>query len=140
MGHEPDLGAVLEKDMKEEGYIIDVEVVDILRDKMNLEFRRDSKADVQIEGENLVIREFFPMNLLQKLSIEETNVVEWRELVDSVKIDFNYDGAVFTPSVIDIPEGNALVKGSYKIPANSGTIKVKITDLLSESCEVVLNV
>lgn len=140
MGHEPDLGAVLEKDMKEEGYVIDVEVVDILRDKMNLEFRRDSKADVQIEGENLVIREFFPMNLLQKLSIEETNVVEWRELVDSVKIDFNYDGAVFTPSVIDVPEGNALVKGSYKIPANSGTIKVKITDLLSESCEVVLNV
>lgn len=139
MGHEPDLGASLKLQMKEEGYNIDVEVVDILRDKVNLEFRRDSKADVQIEGDKLVIREFYPMNLLQKLSIEETNVEEWRELVDSVKIDFNYDGAVFTPSVIDVPEGNALVKGSYKIPANSGTIKVKITDLLSESCEVELN-
>lgn len=139
MGHEPDLGANLKLQMKEEGYNIDVEVVDILRDKVNLEFRRDSEADVQIEGDRLVIREFFPMNLLQKLSLEKTNVEEWRELVDSIKIDFNFDGAVFSPSVIDIPEGKDLVKGSYKIPADAGTIKVKITDLLSESCEITLN-
>lgn len=139
MGHEPDLGANLKLQMKEEGYNIDVEVVDILRDKVNLEFRRDSEADVQIEGERLVIREFYPMNLLQKLSLEKTNVEEWRELVDSIKIDFNFDGAVFSPTVIDIPEGNNLVKGSYKIPADAGTIKVKITDLLSESCEVTIN-
>lgn len=139
MGHEPDLGANLKLQMKEEGYNIDVEVVDILRDKVNLEFRRDSEADIQIEGDRLVIREFYPMNLLQKLSLEKTNVEEWRELVDSIKIDFNYDGAVFSPTVIDIPEGKDLVKGSYKIPADAGTIKVKITDLLSESCEVILN-
>lgn len=139
MGHEPDLGANLKLQMKEEGYTIDVEVLDILRDKVNIEFRRDSEADVQIEGDRLVIREFFPMNLLQKLSMEKTNVEEWRELVDSIKIDFNFDGAVFSPSVIDIPEGKDLVKGSYKIPADAGTIKVKITDLLSESCEITLN-
>lgn len=139
MGHEPDLGANLKLQMKAEGYNIDVEVLDILRDKVNLEFRRDSEADVQIEGDRLVIREFFPMNLLQKLSLEKTDVGEWRELVDSIKIDFNYDGAVFTPSVIDVPEGSEFVKGSYKIPADSGTIKVKITDLLSESCEVTIN-
>lgn len=139
MGHEPDLGPNLKLQMKEEGYNIDVEVVDILRDKVNLEFRRDSEADVQIEGDRLVIREFYPMNLLQKLSLEKTNVEEWRELVDSVKIDFNYDGAVFSPTTIDIPEGKDLVKGSYRIPADAGTIKVKITDLLSESCEVTLN-
>lgn len=139
MGHEPDLGANLKLQMKEEGYNIDVEVVDILRDKVNLEFRRDSEADVQIEGDRLVIREFFPMNLLQKLSLEKTNVEEWRELVDSIKIDFNFDGAVFSPTVIDIPEGKELVKGSYKIPSDAGTIKVKITDLLSESCEITLN-
>ena len=139
MGHEPDLGANLKLQMKEEGYNIDVEVLDILRDKVNLEFRRDSEADVQIEGDRLVIREFFPMNLLQKLSMEKTNVEEWRELVDSIKIDFNYDGAVFSPTVIDIPEGSDIVKGSYRIPADAGTIKVKITDLLSESCEVMIN-
>ena len=64
---------------------------------------------------------------------------EWRELVDSIKVDFNYDGAVFNPSVIDVPEGRDLVKGIYRIPEDAGTIKVKITDLLSESCEVTLN-
>lgn len=139
MGHEPDLGANLKLQMKEEGYNIDVEVLDILRDKVNLEFRRDSVADVQIEGDRLVIREFYPMNLLQKLSIEKTDVQEWRELVDSIKIDFNFDGSVFSPTVIDLPEDKDLVKGIYKIPADAGTIKVKITDLLSESCEVTIN-
>ena len=138
MGHEPDLAANLQLDMKAEGYNLDVEVIDILRDKLNLEFRRDSEAEICIEGDKLVIREFFPMNLLQKLSIEKTNVGDWRELVDSVKIDFNFDGSVFTPSVIDIPDDGHLVKGVYRIPADAGSIKVKITDLLSESCEVVL--
>lgn len=139
MGHEPDLAANLKMELKNEGYNIHVEVIDILRDKVNLEFRRDSEADIQIEGDKLVIREFYPMNLLQKLSIEKTNVEEWRELVDSIKVDFNYDGAVFNPSVIDVPEGRDLVKGIYRIPEDAGTIKVKITDLLSESCEVTLN-
>ena len=139
MGHEPDLAANLKIEMKNEGYNIDVEVIDILRDKVNLEFRRDSEADIYIEGDKLVIREFYPMNLLQKLSIEKTNVEEWRELVDSIKVDFNYDGAVFNPYVIDVPEGRDLVKGIYRIPEDAGTIKVKITDLLSESCEVTLN-
>ena len=139
MGHEPDLAANLKIEMKNEGYNIDVEVIDILRDKVNLEFRRDSEADIYIEGDKLVVREFYPMNLLQKLSIEKTNVVEWRELVDSIKVDFNYDGAVFNPTVIDVPEGRDLVRGIYRIPEDAGTIKVKITDLLSESCEVTLN-
>ena len=138
MGHEPDLAAHLKLQMKEEGFNIDVQVIDILRDKLNLEFRRDPEAEVCVEGDKLVIRDYYPRNLLQKLSIEKTNVEEWRELVDSVKVDFNYDGSVFTPSVIDVPDDKQLVKGVYRIPAGAGTIKVKITDLLSESCEVVL--
>ena len=44
------------------------------------------------------------MNLLQKLSLMDENVEDWRELVESVKIDFNYDGAVLNPSEVDIPE------------------------------------
>lgn len=139
MGHEPDLAANLKLAMQNEGYKIDVEVIDILRDKVNLEFRRDSEADIFIEGNKLVIRQFYPMNLLQKLSIEKQDVENWSELVDSIKIDFNFDGAVFSPSVIDIAEGSNTVKGIYNIPSDAGTIKVKITDVLSESCEVVLN-
>ena len=139
MGHEPDLAAHLKLALKEEGYTLDVEVLDILRDRVNLQFRRDSEAEIEIEGNRLVIREFYPMNLLQKLSMDKDAVDDWRTLVSSVKIDFNFDGSVFSPSVIDIPEGSNLVSGIYDIPADAGTIKVKITDVLSESLETTLN-
>lgn len=138
MGHEPDLGAALELEMRKSGYSIDVEVLDIMRDKSDLEFKRDSEADVIIEGGKLVVRDFYPMNLLQKLSLQKENVGDWRELTDSIKIDFNYDGAVFTPTMVDIPAKNELVKGSYPIPTDAATIRVKITDLLSESIEVTV--
>ena len=137
MGHEPSLGAKLEKAVHP--YKIDVEVVDILRDKANLEFKRDAEAEVIIEGDKLIIREFFPMNLLQKLSLMKDNVNDWKELVESVMIDFNFDGSVFEPKTVDIPEKNELVKGIYTIPPKAGTIKVKITDLLSESFETTIN-
>ncbi len=138
MGHEPNLGAELVRQMKEMGYIIDVEVLDILRDKTNLEFKRDAVANITIENKKLVIREFYPMNLLQKLSIEKESIEDWRELADSVKIDFNFDGSVFNPGIVDIPEKDELIKGIYPIPDNAGSICVKITDLLSESLEITL--
>ena len=75
------------------------------------------------------------MNLMQKLSLQKETVEDWRQLVDSIMIDWNYDGVVMQPSVMDIPEKNELVSGIYDIPASTGTIKVKITDLLSESLE-----
>ena len=138
MGHEPDLGAQLELQMKEAGYIIDVEVVDILRDKTNLEFKRESEAEIVKEGNKLVIRDFYPLNLMNKLSMQKEVVDDWRVLTDSVKIDFNYDGSVFSPTVIDVPNDNELVSGIYEIPSTAGNIRVKITDLLSESYEVTI--
>jgi adenine-specific DNA-methyltransferase len=133
MGHEPDLAAQLELAAKP--FRIDVEVVDILRDKANLEFRRDSQARVAIRNGELVIERFYPMNLLQKLSLQKEAVEDWKELVESVLIDWNYDGAVLQPAVVDIPGKNELVKGVYQVPGEAGTIRVKITDLLSESWE-----
>lgn len=134
MGHEPDLKASLEEQLKE--FKVEVEVVDILRDKSQLIFKRDSEANVVRAGGKLKIKAFYPMNLLKKLSIQKKNVSEWREMVESVMVDFNYDGAVFTPTVVDVPEDNAFVKGEYDIPKDAGTIRVKITDLLAESIEV----
>lgn len=134
MGHEPDLKAALESELNE--YVVDIEVVDILRDKKDLEFKRDAEANVVVEGGKLTIKSFYPMNLLQKLSLQKEAVEDWRELVESVLIDWNFDGAVLEPAVIDIPEKNTLVAGSYDVPAGAGRIKVKITDVLSESLEV----
>lgn len=134
MGHEPDLAAYLKNEVLP--YIIDVEVVDILRDKQDLQFKRDSEAKVVVKNGQLVIEAFYPMNLLQKLSLQKENVSDWREMVESIMVDWNYDGAVLQPAVVDIPEGNDLVKGKYLVPKDAGTIRVKITDLLSESLEV----
>lgn len=134
MGHEPDLKGALEQKLIE--YKVDIQIVDILRDKKDLQLKRDSEAEIVREGDKLVIRSFYPMNLLQKLSLQKEYVEDWRQLVDSIMIDWNYDGVVMQPVVTDVPGKNEMVSGIYDIPENAGTIKVKITDLLSESLEV----
>ena len=133
MGHEPDFKSAIEQELNP--YKVDIEIVDILRDKMDLTFKREPEAEIVREGNKLIIRQFYPMNLLQKLSLQKETVTDWRQLVESVMIDFNYDGAVLQPSVIDIPDKKSLVSGIYDIPEDASSIKVKITDLLSESLE-----
>lgn len=134
MGHEPDLGAALEQELSK--YKVDIQIVDILRDKADLQLKRDSEAEIVREGGKLVVRVFYPMNLMQKLSLQKEYIEDWRQLVDSIMIDWNFDGVVMQPAVTDVPGKNELVSGIYDIPEGSGTIKVKITDLLSESLEV----
>lgn len=134
MGHEPDLKGALEQELTD--YKVDVQIVDILRDKADLQLKRESEAEVVREGNKLVIRAFYPMNLLQKLSLQKEYVEDWRQMVDSIMIDWNYDGVVMQPTVTDVPDKKELVSGVYDIPEDAGTIKVKITDLLSESLEV----
>lgn len=134
MGHEPDLKGALEQELAD--YKVDVQIVDILRDKADLQLKRDAEAEIVCEGGKLVIRAFYPMNLMQKLSLQKEYVEDWRQLVDSIMIDWNYDGVVMQPSVTDVPGKGELVSGIYDIPEDCGTIKVKITDLLSESLEL----
>lgn len=134
MGHEPGLQNKLERELAE--YKTDIQIVDILGDKNNLHLKKDSEAKIICENGKLVIRAFYPMNLLQKLSLRKEHIEDWRQFVDSIMIDWNYDGAVMQPVVTDIPGKNELVRGIYDIPEDAGTIKVKITDLLSESLEV----
>lgn len=139
MGHDPNLKAQFEEEVDKMGFKVDLEIIDLLRDKKDLRFKRDSDAKVAIKGNRLVVENFFPMNLLQKLSIEKTDVSDWKELAESVFIDWNYDGVTFSPSLTDIPEKNALVKGEYAIPKTAGAIHIKITDLISESWECTVH-
>ena len=133
MGHEPDLKASLEAELIE--YKLDIQIVDILRDKTELQLKREAEAEIVCENGKLIIRSFYPLNLMQKLSLQKEYVEDWRQLVEAIMIDWNYDGVVMQPTVIDIPDKKELVVGIYDIPENAGTIKVKITDLLSESLE-----
>ena len=139
MGHEPDLAASLKMDIGSQ-YRVDVKVVDILRDRKDLTFKYDSEADIAVENGELVIHQFYPRNLLQKLSILDENVEDWRQLVETIAIDWNYNGDVLQPAVYDNPGKNALVQGHYPVPQDYGIIRVKITDLLSESLEMTLEV
>ena len=135
MGHEPDLKAHFT--VETTGFNIDISIVDILKDKADLQLKREAEAVAVREGNRLIIKEFYPMNLMQKLSLQKDSYVEdWKQLVESIMVDFNYDGAVLSPVVMDIPAKNELVKGVYEIPETAGTIRIKITDLLSESLEI----
>lgn len=134
MGHEPDLKASLEAELSK--YKLDIQIVDILRDKAELQLKREAEAEIVREGNKLVVREFYPMNLMQKLSLQKEYVEDWRQLVESIMIDWNYDGVVMQPTITDVPGKKEMVAGVYDIPENAGTIKIKITDLLSESLEM----
>ena len=140
MGHEPDLAGSFQLELS--NWKFDIKIYDILlpENKQPLLLKRDSEAFIKKEGNKLVIKSFYPMNLMQKLSLEKEKVDNWKLLTESVMIDWNYDGAVMEPTVMDVPEKNGLVSGVYEIPANAGRIMVKITDLLSESLEVEVEV
>lgn len=133
MGHEPDLKASLEAELVD--YKLDIQILDILRDKTELQLKREAEAEIVRENGKLIIRSFYPLNLMQKLSLQKEYVEDWRQLVETIMIDWNYDGVVMQPTVIDIPDKKSLVLGIYDIPEDAGNIKVKITDLLSESLE-----
>lgn len=139
MGHDPNLKPMFLEKMENLGLNIDLEIVDLLRDKKDLRFKRESDAKVQIVSKRnkrfVEIQSFYPMNLLQKLSIEHQDIEDWRELVDSVLIDWNYDEVTFCPTTLDIPDKKDLVSGKYEVPEGAGRIHIKITDLLSESWE-----
>ena len=90
MGHESGLDAVLKNEVP---YNLEIKVMDILRQKSELEFKRESEAKIVRRNGHLIIEQFYPMNLLQKLSLRKENSENWQELVESVKVDFNYDGA-----------------------------------------------
>lgn len=137
MGHEPDLAAEIKRSLSD--YKVDIEVVDILTDRKYLQFKREAQAEVVVKDGKLTIENFYPLNLMQKLSLQKENVEEWRQLVESVMIDFHYDGAVLSPDVIDVPSKDEYVSGVYSVPSDAGRIKVKITDLLSESLELEVN-
>ena len=134
MGHEADLKASLEAELSE--YKLDIQIVDILKDKSDLQLKREAEAEVVREGNKLVVRSFYPMNLMQKLSLQKEYVEDWKQLVESIMIDWNYDGVVMQPVVTDVPDKDVFVMGVYDIPEDAGTIRIKITDLLSESLEV----
>lgn len=138
MGHEPELKAALQQMVGK--YKLDIDIVDILKDKKDLELKREAVGLAMYyekDGKTYVeISDFYPMNLCQKLSLQGSDIEDYRQLVDSIMIDYNYDGEVLKPEIVDVPDKKEMVKGIYEIPKDHGVIRIKITDLLSESIEI----
>ena len=133
MGHESNLKETLKADLSK--YKIDIKIMDILEEKPDLKFKRKSDAIIEVENGKVIIKQFKPNNLNQKLKLKGKKAKDWKPLVESIMIDWNYDGKVMKPQEIDMPTKNEVVKGEYTIPKNAKNIKIKITDLLSETYE-----
>ena len=111
------------------------EVHDSASDRAKGEPDCSIEADIALHDGKLVIRSIRPANLIRRLGVGEGFFEDWRELADSVFIDWDYDGAVLRPDIADMPLGDGLVEGSYAVPEGAGAIRVKIVDVLSEPFE-----
>ena len=97
-------------------------------------------SKIDINEHVIKINDFYPTYLLQNFKLRKEDIKDWRELVDSIMIDFDYNRMVFKPTIIDMPSKNELVKGEYEIPKDASVIKVKITDVSYKIYEFKLEI
>lgn len=135
---------------------IKVEIRDTLTDKKNLIFKKkpEAKIEAKLKGEKLAveIKEFYSPILMRKLEIEnnktlkkeyEAKVKDFRQIIDSVAIDFDYDGKLFNAEIIDVPGKRDVIQGKYEWEyekAGKNTVAVKVVDVLGEEYFETFNV
>ncbi|MGI9951678.1 site-specific DNA-methyltransferase [Moorellaceae bacterium AZ2] len=126
---------------------IPLEIREIFTDGRDIFCRQPPEVDIALrrEGDSAVIeiRQFHSPLVWQKLQKERGpgEAVDWRQMVEAVLIDPDYDGRVLRPALQDVPEGPETVKGVYRVsPARPGQkIAIKIVDVLSGECLTVLD-
>jgi len=127
---------------------VKVEIRDIQADKKNLLFKKPTEADVDVKVvENKVfvsIKEFYSPILVQKLELENEKqlnpkgkvvIEDFKQIIDSVCIDVNYNGKLFNAEIMDLPDKKNLVSAIYEHEYKSkGKYKlaIKIVDVLGE--------
>lgn len=144
-GMEIDVADFLKKENKTG---VKVEMRDILIDKKNLIFKQkpEAKIDVQTNAGKLSveIKEFYSPILIRKLELEnnkalkkeyQAKVEDFRQIIDSVAIDVDYNGKLFNAEIMDLPSKKELIKANYEwkyIKKGKNTVAVKIVDVLGE--------
>ena len=127
---------------------VEVKIYDILTDTKDLIFKQypESKVKVATKGTKLSveIQEFYSPLLMRKLELEngkvlkkerEAKVKDFKQIVDSVAIDVDYDGKLFNAEIMDLPEKKEVIKAKYawEYPKKGKhTVAVKIIDVLGE--------
>jgi len=128
---------------------VEVKIYDILTDTKDLIFKQypESKVKVATKGTKLSveIQEFYSPLLMRKLELEngkvlkkerEAKVKDFKQIVDSVAIDVDYDGKLFNAEIMDLPEKNEVIKARYNFEypkKGKYTVAVKIIDVLGEA-------
>jgi hypothetical protein len=127
---------------------VKIDVRDILTDKNNLIFKKkpEAKIVVKTKGEKLTVelKDFYSPILMRKLEIENEKVLkkdrkarvnDFKQIIDSVAIDVDYNGKLFNAEVMDLPDKKEVVKATYswEYPQKGKYIAaVKIVDVLGE--------
>ncbi len=133
---------------KENNTGVNLAARNILNDKKNLIFKKkpEAKIETQVSGNKLkvTIKEFYSPILMRKLELEneklvdkrnEAKVEDFKQIIDSVAIDIDYDGKLFNAEIIDLPDKKEVIKAIYEYTyTNKGksVIAVKIIDVLGE--------
>jgi site-specific DNA-methyltransferase (adenine-specific)/adenine-specific DNA-methyltransferase len=125
---------------------IKIEIKDIQKDKNKLVFKEPTEAEIKIEKKegNLIIKieDYFSPVLMARLESENEKILksddkiklkDFRQIIDSVAIDTNYNGKDFSPEIFDIPEKKSdVIKGIYEIKDFKKKIAIKIVDVLGD--------
>jgi DNA modification methylase len=127
---------------------VKVVIRDILNDKKNLIFKKKPEARIEVIVKDnklsVAIKEFYSPILMRKLELEnekmidkkeQAKVEDFKQIIDSVAIDVDYEGTLFNAEIIDLPTKKELVKTeySYTYPKKGkNTVAIKIVDVLGE--------
>lgn len=133
---------------KENKIGVKIEVRDILTDKKNLIFKKkpEAKIDVKAKDKKLSVelKDFYSPILMRKLELENEKVLkrdhkakvdDFKQIVDSVAIDVDYNGKLFNAEVMDLPEKKETIKAKYLWDYEKKgkyTVAIKVVDVLGE--------
>lgn len=139
---------VLDFIKKENKTGVKIEVRDILTDKKNLIFKKkpEAKIDVKAKDKKLSVelKDFYSPILMRKLEIENEKVLkkdhkakveDFKQIIDSVAIDVDYNGKLFNAEVMDLPDKKEVIKAKYswEYPKKGKyTVAIKVVDVLGE--------
>jgi len=139
---------VLDFIKKENKTGVKIEVRDILTDKKNLIFKKkpEAKIDVKAKDKKLSVelKDFYSPILMRKIEIENEKVLkkdhkakveDFKQIIDSVAIDVDYNGKLFNAEVMDLPDKKETIKAKYSweyTKKGKYTVAIKVVDVLGE--------
>ncbi len=141
-GFEPDALDFMKRKNKTD---VNIEIRDILKDKANLIFKKPCEAEIEFkklkDKIKIEIKDFYSPILMRKLEIENSKsildenkarVEDFKQIIESVAIDTDYNEKIFNAEIIDIPSKKELIKGVYEAEEFDKVVAVKIIDVLGE--------